>query len=849
LTGAPSPLPATIASQGAPQAPTSAACESIAATGKMQLLPLPGAVRGPTALAMLQGRVYVAGRGSSNLGVIENDMLQRVLPAGESSAAIAADESLGALFVLDDLAGRVSMYKDMQLQASIPITNPLKAGYASVTSFLMDSQGHRLFVGIDAPTPEIVVVDTQAFTVTSRLNVPFMSHVGQMALDAANNHLLVSQYEEVFEIDAQTGSQINSVRLPGSTYRILVFDPNARRWFADYYQDGGYLAVIENGIQIASIAVGEDPWDAAISGNRLYVANGFGNSVSVIDMQANQVIATIPVGPGPRAIWADNQRGRVYVAISGGYINEVNRLDVIDIQRNEVTGLIPLAANVAQLVPDATRQRLYVLLPSSNEVLISDGQQVLSHIPLERAPQQMALDEKSGRLYVTDFLSHRLGVIDVLTAKLIERHELNLSAPLDAVAVDQWGGRVLVNNRVFASDTLTETGHYTLAGFTIPYGDGNMPTFLIANPSVPRIYAVASNGVPGSNGGVILYTVDAQNLKQLDLSFERNVSALVLDDSAQRVYETATHPLANYTHLSVLDALTMKLIASLDLPARVTAMALNEQTHHLFLTYHGYKLNPTPVDNVMQVLDTRTLGKVISFTVPADPAALAVLGDRTFVASSTDSSLTVFRDCRADAPPAPTPTMTPTPYPTYPPEPTVTPAHVPPRSSSTPAPPVPTVSSLAACRVPDASWVRQWFGRDDPYLPPLRDSMGCAAGQPRTVQMAIQPFTNGLMLWRADTRKITVVNFNFTWAEYDDTWDTGQPEGGTERPPAAGLFAPKRGFGKIWRDKLGGPAAGVGWATQKERSVVTETQEFENAIAYEDKIIGNAIFFKDGTLK
>ena len=40
-------------------------------------------------------------------------------------------------------------------------------------------------------------------------------------------------------------------------------------------------------------------------------------------------------------------------------------------------------------------------MPSSRELLISDGQQVLARVPLGMAPQQMALDESAGRLYVT----------------------------------------------------------------------------------------------------------------------------------------------------------------------------------------------------------------------------------------------------------------------------------------------------------------------------------------------------------------------------------------------------------------------------------------------------------------
>jgi len=705
-----------------------------------------------------------------------------------------------------------------------------------------------MFVALDSNPPEIVVVDTRVFKVTSRLDLPGTTHVGRMALDAESDRLWFSHFENVSALDLKTGALVNTVTLPGSSYSILLYDPQGRRLYADYYRDGGFLAVIEGGRQTDSIPVGADPWDAVIAGNHLYVANSFSNTVSVVDLPTNRVVSSIPVGVAPRALLADPLGSQVYVAITGGYASEVNRLDVIDTQRNEVSGYIPLAANVTRMVADNTRQRLYILMPSSKELLISDGQQVLSRIPLGLAAQQMALDEGAGRLYVTDYISHSISVVDVVAATVSEQHELNLATPLDAVAVDKPKGRVLVNNRTLAPATLSETGHFTLTGFTIPYGDGMIPFYLIANPSIPRIYAVASNGVPGSNGGVILYTVDGDTLQQTGQSFERNVSALVLDNSAQRLYVTATHPLAGYTRLGVLDALSSKPIATLDLPARVTAMALNEQTHHLFLTFHGYAASPSPLDNVMQVLDTRTLGKVVSATVASEPVVLAVLGDRTFVASSTGSSLAVYRDCQADAPSAPTPTITPTPYPAFLPQPTFSPTRVPAVPTTKPVPAAPTVGSLASCRVPDAAWLQQSFARDVALLS-LRNSLGCPVAPPRAAQLAVQPFTNGFMFWREDTRRITVASSNFTWTEYDDTWDTSQPEGGTERPPAAGQIAPKRGFGKVWREKLDGPGATVGWATQEERSVASEIQDFPVVTAYKELGVGNGLFFRDGNWK
>ena len=43
----------------------------------------------------------------------------------------------------------------------------------------------------------------------------------------------------------------------------------------------------------------------------------------------------------------------------------------------------------------------------------------------------------------------------------------------------------------------------------------------------------------------------------------------------------------------------------------------------------------------------------------------------------------------------------------------------------------------------------------------------------------------------------------------------------------SGLLEPVRGFGKVWREQLGGPQARIGWATDKERGVYSQVLAFE----------------------
>jgi len=96
---------------------------------------------------------------------------------------------------------------------------------------------------------------------------------------------------------------------------------------------------------------------AAEAGPRLYVSNEFANTVSVIDVETEKAVATIPVGKRPRGIKASPDRRRVYVA-SG----EDNVIAVIDTAKNEVKQWVELPGIAYGTAPTPDGRWLLVAL-------------------------------------------------------------------------------------------------------------------------------------------------------------------------------------------------------------------------------------------------------------------------------------------------------------------------------------------------------------------------------------------------------------------------------------------------------------------------------------------------------
>jgi hypothetical protein len=107
----------------------------------------------------------------------------------------------------------------------------------------------------------------------------------------------------------------------------------------------------------------------------------------------------------------------------------------------------------------------------------------------------------------------------------------------------------------------------------------------------------------------------------------------------------------------------------------------------------------------------------------------------------------------------------------------------------------------------------------------------CVTSEQQTLWMARQPFQHGQMIWRSDEPAIYVLYNDGTYTRYEDQWTEDQPvDDPTLRPPE-GMLQPKRGFGRLWREQLGGANsvkfARIGWATEEEKGMDATVQQWK----------------------
>lgn len=649
------------------------------------LNPLPGAGRGPRALARLGETIYVANGSSDNIAIVRDRRVRAFIPTPNVPYVLLADSARAHVYAGTYASRTLSLIEKDVVVKTVELSGAVQA---------LALAGDTLYVGL-GNSATIEVRDAATLGKKSAVKLSKGFDVLNLAVDVPRQRLYATVYGYVIALDLDTLKEQSFFEVP-SLFHSFSVNPNDGTLWAGAYRDKearAYLTAYDaNGKELRSVPLESDlqqsVWDAA---GRIYIPSSFRNELYVVEGASARVLATVHVGLEPMALALDETNHLLYVANFSS-----DNLTLIDTERLAYVGVIPVAMNLKTLVANEARGRVYAASASTDSVYVIEGGQVAREITVGRNPVDLARDPKTNRLFVASSADGMLTVVDentltISATKFITNY-------LNTVAVDASSNRLFAASAVLKLDTLEQEGVYYARGMTI--GSLSASRYTRVNPARQKIYAVASNGVPGSNGRFILYTFAESNLAASKNLGGGNVTALALDPTTQRVYGASTHPMAYIHFLDVWDADDNRL-AELPLMAYTTGMAVNPRTHHLFLA-HAHTFDPYPGrfpkrDNAVQILDTRTLGEVGWLDVPGGPSAMTTLGDTLYVAGLDDGALTLLGDVTTAQPPAPTPTFTPTPWPSWTPSPPA-----PPRATATKPP------ALACAAQPLAPFLSKW---------------------------------------------------------------------------------------------------------------------------------------------
>jgi YVTN family beta-propeller protein len=171
---------------------------------------------------------------------------------------------------------------------------------------------------------------------------------------------------------------------------------------------------------------------------RAYVSNEDGESVTVLDTQKDEVIATVPVGKRPRGLKLSRDGSRLYVAVSGlpkcppsvpdeecaKLKRDLNAdgIATIDTVTLKVTGLLRSGSDPEQFDLGRGGKRLFVSNEDSAQASVLDtvNGSIITTIPIGHEPEGVRASPNGKWVIVTSETDSTISIVDTESLKVLK---------------------------------------------------------------------------------------------------------------------------------------------------------------------------------------------------------------------------------------------------------------------------------------------------------------------------------------------------------------------------------------------------------------------------------------------
>jgi len=253
---------------------------------------------------------------------------------------------------------------------------------------------------------------------------------------------------------------------------------------------------LETNTVIAMVPVGEQPTEAAVNraGTRAYVTNFGAGSVSVIDTGSNSVIATIAAGNRPFGVSVNLAGTRVYVANS-----LEGSVSVVDTATNTVIATVPVSggSSTVTAIPDGSE--VYVAggpggcYGSVVSVIDTATNTVTASVPMTDGACAVAATPDGTRVYVATLVG--VSVIDTATHTAAAVATLP-QAPVVGLAVNPAGTRIYTANFGNGTGRTVSVIDVATGAVTATVDVDDRPLAVSVDPTGARVFVV-HNTNPG----------------------------------------------------------------------------------------------------------------------------------------------------------------------------------------------------------------------------------------------------------------------------------------------------------------------------------------------------------------
>ena len=414
--------------------------------------------------------------------------------------------------------------------------------------------------------------------------------------------------------------------------------------------------------ELDPITVGLRPGALAMTpdGSRVYVTNSFDSTFSVISTATDTVIDTVinTIKVGEQDDPQFNPAG-ITITDSKAYVANADSdtVSVIDLSANKVVAAIDVGTKplVVAITPDGSK--VYVTNLLSNNVSVIDAQKsvddpngaVVATIPVGTIPIGIGITPNGLKAYVGNCncgvadpaKPDTVSVIDVATNSVITEVEVGFG-PL-GLAITSDGSKVYVPNSnsstVSVIDVATDTAidtNLTTPGVIDPIPVGSGPADLVIAPDDNRIYVSNFNN-PDSPGNTVS-VIDTETNTVVDkITVGLGPAGMALTPDGSKLYVSNFGSIREPGKtVSVIDVKSNEVIDEIDVGTGPIAIAVNPDGSRAYVVNFGSK---NFIGSTVSEIDVSTDSVISTVLVGTGPAGVGVTPDGSKVCVANLGSL------------------------------------------------------------------------------------------------------------------------------------------------------------------------------------------------------------------
>lgn len=292
-------------------------------------------------------------------------------------------------------------------------------------------------------------------------------------------------------------------------------------------------------VPIATVPVGDAPVAVAVNpvSHAVYVANYYGNTVSIIDGVSDSVVATATMPADfsvPISIVVDSLQSPAKAFVANFWAACVAVIDESAPEAPSVsidTGAVHASGPRALAIdPTLSPPKVYAANWGTGTIAVINAttNAVIGHIPAGMAPRAMGMFSSASRhrLYVADASANTVTIIDPTTDVVLGT--LAVGAEPKSIAVDQSTGFAYVTNAT--GDSVTVIDDTDAVAATIPVGD--QPYGVAVDSANRRVF------VANFNGGTVSVIDADTNAVSSTIPVGVNPYAIAFDASDEKAFVT-----------------------------------------------------------------------------------------------------------------------------------------------------------------------------------------------------------------------------------------------------------------------------------------------------------------------